>query len=207
MHTEMLVDAYMTMFEAGRITNTRKGIDKGVGMFTFCAGSAELYDWARANADHLATGPADYTNNPALIAKNPNMVTVNSCVEADVLGQVTSETSGRRQISGSGGQLDFINGGYLSEGGQSFVCCTSTYKDKEGKVHSRIRLGLPQHSVVTDPRAEMHCLVTEWGVADLAGRSIWERAERIINVAHPDFREELFRGAEELGFRKRSNRK
>ncbi|SBV98578.1 Acetyl-CoA hydrolase/transferase [uncultured delta proteobacterium] len=207
MHTEMLVDAYMAMFEAGKITNTHKGIDKGVGMFTFCAGSAALYDWTRANKDRLATGAVNYTNNPAVIAQNPNMVTVNSCVEVDVLGQVTSETSGKRQISGSGGQLDFINGGYLSEGGQSFVCCTSTYKDKSGKAHSRIRLSLPQYSAVTDPRTEMHCLVTEWGVADLAGRSIWERAERIINVAHPDFREELFRGAEELGFWKRSRKK
>lgn len=207
MHTEMLVDAYMLMFEAGKITNTHKGVDKSMGMFTFCAGSADLYDWARMNANRLATGPSSYTNDPSLIARNPNMVTVNSCVEVDVLGQVTSETSGRRQISGTGGQLDFINGGYLSEGGQSFVCCTSTYKDKEGRAHSRIRLSLPQYSVVTDPRAEMHCLATEWGIADLAGRSIWERAERIINVAHPDFRDELFRGAEELGFWKRSNRK
>jgi len=207
MHTEMLVDAYMLMFEAGKITNTNKGVDKGVGMFTFCAGSAELYEWARNNTHRLATGPTDYTNDPSVIAKHPGMVAVNSCVEVDILGQVTSETSGKRQISGSGGQLDFLNGGYLSEGGQSYVCCTSTYTDKEGKPHSRIRPSLPQYSVVTDPRTEVHCVVTEWGVADLAGRSIWERAERLINIAHPDFREELFRRAEELGFWKRSNKK
>ena len=207
MHTEMLVDAYMLMTKAGKITNTRKGVDAGKSIFTFCAGSAELYQWARENTDLIATGPVDYTNNPANIAKNPNMVTVNSCVEFDVLGQVTSETSGRRQISGSGGQLDFVNGGYLSPGGQSFICCTSTYTDKEGKAHSRIKLNLPQYSVVTDPRTEVHCLATEWGIADLAGRSIWERAERIINIAHPDFREELFAGAEKLGFWKRSNKK
>ena len=197
----------MLMFEAGKITNTHKKIDPGLGLFTFCAGSADLYAWVRENAHKVASAPTNYTNDPAIIAKNPNMVTVNSCVEVDVLGQVTSETSGKRQISGSGGQLDFINGGYLSDGGQSFVCCTSTYTDKEGKAHSRIRLGLPQYSVVTDPRTEMHCLVTEWGIADLAGRSIWERTERIINVAHPDFRDELFRGAEALGFWKRSNKK
>ena len=207
MHTEMLVDAYMLMFEAGKITNTHKGVDKGVGMFTFCAGSAELYAWARENAKILATGPTNYTNDPALVAKHPNMVTVNSCVEIDLLGQITSETSGKRQISGSGGQLDFINGGYLSDGGQSFVCCTSTHTDKDGCAHSRIRLSLPQYSVVTDPRTEVHCVATEWGIADLAGRSIWERAERLINIAHPDFRDELFRGAEELGFWKRSSRK
>ncbi len=207
MHTEMLVDAYMLLFEAGKITNTHKGVDKGVGMFTFCAGSAELYGWAGENTDKLATGPVNYTNDPSLIARHPNFVAVNSCVEVDVLGQVTSETSGRRQISGSGGQLDFLNGGYLSDGGQSFVCCTSTYTDKEGRAHSRIRLNLPQYSVVTDPRTEVHCVVTEWGVADLAGRSIRERAERLINIAHPDFREELFRGAGELGFWKRSGKR
>ncbi|CAK7061044.1 MAG: Butyryl-CoA:acetate CoA-transferase [Desulfovibrio sp.] len=207
MHTEMLVDAYMLMTEAGKIDNSRKVLDKGRSVFTFCAGSAELYAWARENTHRLATGPTTYTNDPANIAKNPDMITVNSCVEFDVLGQVTSETSGRRQISGSGGQLDFVNGGYLSQGGQSFICCTSTYTDKAGQKHSRIKLNLPQYSVVTDPRTEVHCLVTEWGIADLAGRSIWERAERIINIAHPDFREELFTGAEELGFWKRSNKK
>ncbi len=207
MHTEMLVDAYMLLFEAGKITNTHKGADKGVGMFTFCAGGAELYAWARDNAGRLATSPSNYTNNPALIARNPRMVTVNSCVEVDVLGQITSETSGRRQISGTGGQLDFLNGGYLSDGGQSFVCCTSTYTDKDGHAHSRIRLSLPQYSAVTDPRTEVHCVVTEWGIADLTGRSIWERAERLIHIARPDFRDDLFRGAAELGFWKRSNKK
>ena len=207
MHTEMLVDAYMLMFEAGKITNIHKSYDKGFGICTFCAGSEELYAWTRENTRLVGTGPVNYTNDPANIARQPNMITVNSCIEVDVLGQVSSETSGKRQISGSGGQLDFLNGGYLSPGGQSFVCCTSTFTDKEGKAHSRIRLNLPQYSVVTDPRTEVHCVVTEWGIADLAGRSIWERAERLINIAHPDFREDLFRGAEELGFWKRSNKK
>lgn len=207
MHTEMLVDAYMLMIEAGKIDNTKKFLDPGKGLYTFCAGGEALYQWARENADILACGPSSYTNDPANIAKNPDMVTVNSCVEFDVLGQVAGETSGARQISGSGGQLDFVNGGYLSSGGQSFICCTSVYTDKAGEKHSRVTLNLPRHSVVTDPRSEVHCLVTEWGIADIAGRSIWERAERIINIAHPDFREELFKGAEKLGFWKRSNKK
>ncbi len=206
MHTEMLVDAYMAMTEAGRITNTRKGTDKGKSVFTFCAGSTDLYAWARDNA-MLATHPSSYTNDPAIIARNPDMVTINSCVECDLFGQVTSESSGRRQISGTGGQLDFLNGGYLSPNGQSFICCASTYTDKAGRTHSRIRPALPEYAAVTNPRSEAHCLVTEWGIADLAGRSIWERAERIIAVAHPDFRESLFADAEKLGFWKRSNRK
>lgn len=206
LHTEMLVDACMIMTEAGKITNTCKGMDRGRSMFTFCCGSRKLYDWVRDN-DALGTGPSNYINDPANIARNPDMVTVNSCVECDILGQITSETSGKRQISGTGGQLDFVTGGYLSPGGQSFVCCHSTYTGKDGAPQSRIRVSLPQHAVVTDPRTEVHCLVTEYGIADLAGRSIWERAERIINVAHPDFRDDLFREAETLGFWKRSNKK
>ncbi|WP_461211030.1 acetyl-CoA hydrolase/transferase family protein [Desulfocurvus sp. DL9XJH121] len=205
MHTEMLVDGYLAMARAGKLNNSRKAVDRGLGVFTFCAGSRELYDWVRDN-DTLASHPVDYTNDPLVIGRHPHMVSINSCVECDVLGQVTAETSGSRQISGTGGQLDFVSGGFLSPGGQSFVCCPSAYKDGRGQVHSRIRLALPQSAVVTDPRSEVHCLVTEWGVAELAGRSVWERAERIIGIAHPDFRERLFQGAEALGFWKRSNK-
>ena len=204
LHAEMLVDAYMALDKAGKITNRHKGTDKGKSMFTFCCGSQNLYDWARNN-DTLATGPSNYTNDPAVLAQNPNMVTINSCVECDILGQVTSECAGNRQISGTGGQLDFLTGGYLAPGGQSFICCNSTYTDKAGVKHSRIRLALPEFAAITNPRTLAHCIVTEWGIADLAGRSIWERAERLIAIAHPDFRDELARGAEKLGFLRRSN--
>ena len=207
MHTEMLVDAFMVMSEAGKINNKLKNIDRGKGVFSFCAGSKALYDWTRDNAA-LASMPIDYANDPCIMAKNNNLITINNCIEIDLLGQVTSETSGSRQISGTGGQLDFLTGGYLSSGGKSFICFTSTYTDKKtGTLRSRILTSLPTSAVVTNPRTQAHYFVTEWGIADLAGRSTWERAERLIAIAHPDFREELVRGAQELGIWRRSNKR
>jgi len=207
MHTEMLVDAYMIMAKAGKITNLSKNVDWGKGVFSFCAGSKELYDWVKGNTS-IASVPVNYANDPYVMAKNDNLVTINNCIEIDVLGQVTSETSGTRQISGTGGQLDFLTGGYLSNGGKSFICFTSTFTDKQtGQEQSRIRTNLPIGSVVTNPRTQAHYFVTEWGIADLAGRSTWERAERIINIAHPMFREELIQDAERLGIWRKSNKK
>lgn len=207
MHTEMLVDAYMMMTKAGKITNTAKKIDTGKGVFSFCAGSQELYDWVRDNP-MLASVPVNYANDPYIMSMNDQLITINNCVEIDIFGQVTSETSGSRQISGTGGQLDFLTGGYMSNGGKSFICFTSTFIDKRtGKMHSRIGTRLPENSVVTNPRTQAHYLVTEWGIADLAGRSTWERAERIINIAHPDFREALISGAERLGIWRKSNKR
>jgi butyryl-CoA:acetate CoA-transferase len=206
MHTEMLVDAFMTMDKAGKITNKLKNIDRGKGVFSFCAGSRDLYDWVRDNAS-LASVPIDYANDPYIMSQNDNLITINNCIEVDLLGQVTSETSGSRQISGTGGQLDFLTGGYLSKGGKSFICFTSTFFDKRnGELQSRILTSLPEHSVVTNPRSQAHYLVTEWGMADLAGRSTWERAERIINIAHPDFRETLIKGAESMGIWRKRNK-
>lgn len=206
-HTEMLVDAYKDLDLAGKITNRRKKIDTGLSVFSFCLGSSALYDWVRENSGRLASMPINYVNDPAVIAANDNVATINNCLELDLRGQVASESSGHREISGTGGQLDFLTGGYLAPHGNSFICLTSTYKDKaSGEIKSRIKPDLPQGSVVTNPRSQAHCLVTEWGVADLAGRSLWERAERIINIAHPDFREELIQAAEAFGLWRRSNR-
>jgi butyryl-CoA:acetate CoA-transferase len=206
MHTEMLVDAYMTMDRAGKLSNTAKNIDKRQGVFSFCAGSKSLYEWARDN-NSLASVPIDYSNAPHIMSQNDNLVTINNCIVVDIWGQVTSETSGSRQISGTGGQLDFLTGGYMSQGGKSFICFTSTFTDKRsGQMQSRVLMSLPEHSVVTNPRTQSHYLVTEWGIADLAGRSTWERAERIINIAHPSFRDELIQGAERLGIWRRSNK-
>ncbi len=206
MHTEMLVDAFMIMAKAGKLDNTRKNIDRGKGIFSFCAGSQALYDWAREN-DMLASVPIDYANDPHVMSRNDDLITINNCLEIDLLGQVTSETSGSRQISGTGGQLDFLTGGYLSKGGKSFICFTSTFTDKKtGRLQSRILACLPQNAVVTNPRSQSHCFVTEWGIADLAGRSTWERAERLINIAHPDFREALIQDADRLGIWRRSNK-
>lgn len=206
-HTEMLVDAYMIMTEAGKITNTHKAINRGKTVFTFCAGSKELYDWARNN-NGLAAYPVDYVNEPQIMSKNDNLMTINSCLEVDLTGQFNSESSGFRQISGTGGQIDFSTGSYLSNGGKGFICCNSTFTDKKtGKMQSRILPALAEGSIVTTPRSQAHNVVTEWGIADLAGRSLWERAERLINIAHPDFRDELVAEAEKRHIWRKANKK
>ncbi|NMC32325.1 MAG: butyryl-CoA:acetate CoA-transferase [Veillonellaceae bacterium] len=205
-HTEMLVDSYLTMYEAGRLTNRRKQIDRGKGVWAFCMGSRRLYEWIDHNP-FLASYPVDYTNDPRVIAQNDNFVSINGCLEVDLYGQVSSESSGVRQITGSGGQLDFVSGAYDSRGGKSFICFRSTYTDpKTGRLASRILPTLPQGSTVTTPRTQAHYFVTEWGKAKLAGCSTWERAERLIGIAHPDFRDDLIRQAEAMKIWRRTQK-
>jgi butyryl-CoA:acetate CoA-transferase len=207
MHTEMLVDAYLTMYKNGKLTNKQKQIDKGKGAWTFSAGTQELYDWVDYNPS-LAAYPVDYTNDPTVIGQFDNFISVNNCVEVDLFGQISSESSGTRQISGTGGQLDFVTGAYMSKGGKSFICFRSSFTNKTtGNVASRVVPVLPAGGIVTDPRAQVHYLVNEWGEVKLAGCSTWERAERIISIAHPDFREGLIKNAEQMKIWRRSNRK
>jgi len=203
--TEMLVDAYYHMYQAGKLTNKHKGIDAGKATYAFAAGSQFLYDWMDNNPS-LATYAVNYTNNPYNIAANDNAIAINNCVEVDLYGQISSESSGPRHISGTGGQLDFTTGAYMSKGGKAFICCTSSFTDKQGNLKSRIVPLLPQGSIVTVPRTQAHLIVTEYGIADLAGRNTWERAERLINIAHPDLRDELVKEAEKLGIWKKSNK-
>ncbi|MFA0887602.1 MAG: acetyl-CoA hydrolase/transferase family protein [Synergistales bacterium] len=205
MHTEMLVDAYLVMHRKGKLTNRRKAIDRFKGTWTFCVGTRDLYDWVNENPA-LASYPVDYTNDPHVMAQLDSLVSINGCIEADLYGQVCSECSGIRHISGTGGQLDFVTGAYLSPGGRSFICFPSTYTDKAGQIVSRILPAMREGSVVTDPRTQTHILVTEWGKADLAGRSTWEKAERIIGISHPNFREHLVQCAEEMGIWRKTNR-
>jgi butyryl-CoA:acetate CoA-transferase len=203
--TEMLVDAFYHMSMAGKLTNKYKGIDKGKATFAFAAGSQFLYDWLDNNPG-LATYPVNYTNDPFKIGANDNMVAINNCIEIDLFGQVSSESSGPRHISGTGGQLDFTTGAYMSNGGKAFICCTSSFKDKAGVLKSRIVPTMPAASIVTVPRTQGHIYVTEWGMADVAGRSTWERAERLINIAHPDLRDELVKDAEKMNIWRKANK-
>lgn len=195
MHTELCGNGYLEMYKAGKLTNKRKNIFPGKCVTGFIIGTRELYDWVDDNPI-ICGCPIGYVNDPAVIGQNDNVVSINACVNIDLYGQVNSESSGIRQISGSGGQLDFVEGAIRSKGGKSFLCMSSTFTDKQGVLHSRI---LPKFNgeIVTTPRSLSCYIATEYGVECLAGQSTWQRAEKLISLAHPDFREELIRKAEE----------
>jgi len=204
MHTELCSDAYLSLYKAGKLTNRRKSIDKGKGVFGCAVGSSELYEWLDDNHG-IAAYPLEYVNRPSVIAQIDNMVSINSCVSVDLYGQVAAESSGSRQISGTGGQLDFLIGASASRGGKAFICMSSVYKDKKGIYHSRIR---PQFDgdIITSPRSQVYFLATEYGAINLEGRSTWERAEALISIAHPDFREELIQEAQKRKIWRQSNK-
>ena len=195
MHTELCSDGYLAMFRAGKLTNRRKPLHTGKGVYGLAVGSEELYDWLNDNPGLMAM-PLSYVNDPYVIAQNDGMISINGCLNADLYGQVASESAGTRQISGTGGQLDFVTGATLSRGGKAFLCMSSTFRDKAGILHSRV---LPHFGgdIITTPRSQAYYVVTEYGAANLAGRSTWERADAMISIAHPDFRDELIRAAEQ----------
>jgi acyl-CoA hydrolase len=152
------------------------------------------------------SAPVDYTNDIRVISSIDNFISINNAIDIDLFGQVNAESSGTRHISGAGGQQDFVLGAYLSNGGKSFICLSSTYKDKSGNIQSRIRPTLESGSIVTDTRANVSNVVTEYGMVNLKGMTTWERAEALISIAHPDFREQLIADAEKLNIWRRSNR-
>lgn len=204
-HTEMLCDAYVDMYEAGRITGAKKGIDKYKMVYTFAMGSKKLYDFLDQNPV-CASYSANYTNDPRMIGMNDKVIGLNNALEVDLFSQVASESTGCRQISGTGGQLDFILGAFYSHGGKGFICISSTFTDKQGKVRSRIKPTLSPGTIVTLPRSLTHYVVTEYGIAQMKGKSTWQRAEVLINIAHPDFRDELIKEADAMKIWVRSNR-
>lgn len=204
-HTEMYVDAFVDIAMAGKITGACKNIDKGRQVYAFGAGTKKLYDYLDNNPECM-TAPVDYTNGIYNIAALDNFMSINNAVDIDLYGQVSSETSGIKHISGAGGQLDFVLGAYLSKGGKSFICASSTFKGKDGKMASRIVPTLNPGSVVTDTRANTMYVVTEYGKVNLKGMSTWERAEALISIAHPDFRDQLIKDAENQKIWRRSNK-
>ena len=206
-HTEMLVDAFYLMWKEGRLTNKVKNLDRDKGVFAFALGSQDLYDWVDDNPA-LATYPIDYVNDPAVIGQIDNFISINSCIQVDLFGQVSAESMGTHQISGSGGQLDFTDGAYRSHGGKSIIAMHSTHFDKKsGKAVSTIVPTLLQGTIVTDPRSQTHYIATEYGMVNLMGKSTWERAEALISIAHPDFRDDLIKAAEDMKIWRYSNRK
>ncbi len=154
----------------------------------------------------IATYPVDYVNNPNIIAQISNMISINGCLEADFYGQVASEMQGSRQITGTGGQWDFVLGAYHSRGGKSFLCMSSTYKDKAGNLQSKIKPFLTPGAACTISRQMTHYIVTEYGKALMKCQSVWKRTENIIDIAHPQFRDDLIKEAQKLGFWKRTNK-
>lgn len=204
-HTEMYVDAFVDIYNAGRITGARKSLDRFRQAFAFGAGTTKLYEFVNNNPG-VASYPVDYTNHPSQVAKLENFISINNAIECDLFGQVCAESAGTRHISGTGGQLDFVQGAYDSPGGKSIICMSSTF-GKADNLKSRIKPILTPGAIVTDPRMATHIIITEYGKAELKGLSTWQRAEALINIAHPDFRDELIAEAEKMGIWRRSNKR
>ena len=204
MHTELCSDAYFELYDTGKITNRRKTLFPGKGLTGIVFGSKHLYEWVDRNPEILVA-PLSYVNAPEHISQLENMVSINNCISVDLYGQVNAESSGFRQISGTGGQLDYLTGATMAKGGKSFICLKSTYTYKNGERISNIK---PYFSgdIITDPRSQTHFLVTEFGAVNLVGLSTWERAEKIISIAHPDFRDELIEAAQKQNIWRRSNK-
>lgn len=208
-HTEMMMDSFMTLYLAGKVTGRRKTLNKGKMVYTFAMGSTALYDFLDRNEAALKF-PSSYTNDPAVIGRNDKVFAVNNGLHVDLWSQISSESVGPRQISGVGGQWDFIYGAYRSEGGKGFVCMNSTAKrkDKDGNVRleSRIVGNFEPGTNVSVPRHFTHYVVTEYGCRNMKGLSTWERADAVISLAHPDFREGLIQEAQSFGIWRQSNK-
>ena len=203
--SEMFCDAFVKMYEAGKVTNAKKAYDINKSSYSFCLGMQETYDFLDDNPRCASTNVL-HTNDPARVAMHDNVIAINNILEVDLLSQVCSESFGLRQISGTGGQLDFVIGAFHSKGGKGYLAFSSTFKDKEGNVHSRVRPLLTPGAVVTVPRTQVQYLVTEYGKVNLKAMSTWGRAAELIKIAHPDFREDLIKNAQDLNIWRRSNK-
>lgn len=194
-HTEMFVDSLMKLYQAGKVTGAHKTLDRYQMAYCFAAGSSELYAFLDRNPACFA-GPVDYTNLPHRIMQNERMVAICNAAQIDLTGQVCAESAGVRQISGTGGQLQFMRGAYASHGGKAFLCLASTY-EREGRRESRIVPRIADSNIITTPRTDVMYVVTEYGITNLKGKSVPERVRALIALAHPDFREDLERTARE----------
>ena len=201
-HTEMLTDGIVDLYRAGVVTGSMKSIHPGKIVCSFGLGSKSTYDTIHNNPD-ISSQTVDMTNLPHLIIQNDRLTAINNTTQMDLQGQAASESNGHRHISGSGGQLQFVRAAYASKGGKSFVCMSSTY-ERNGERRSRVVLNLSPGNIVTAPRSDMMYVVTEFGVVNLKGKSVPERAKAMISLAHPDFRDDLARDARANGLLPRS---
>jgi acyl-CoA hydrolase len=197
-HSEMFTSGLMHLFEAGKVSN-RKGQHEGYAVCTFAGGTSALYDWLEENP-RVRFLPVDFVNEPGIIARNRRMISINGAISVDLAGQVTADTVPGRQHSGAGGHEDFVNGASMSAGGHSLVCLPSTAR-ANGRTVSRVAASLAAGGIVTTPRHQVDVIVTEYGAAELAGRSVAERAAALAEIAHPDFRDELREEAKRIARR------
>lgn len=198
-HSEMLGDGVVKLYEAGAIDNSMKGIDKGKFVFNFVMGSSELYKFCDKNPACLLKS-VDYVNHPQVIAQNPNMVSINGGLGVDLYGQIASDTIGYKQFSGVGGQVDFIRGAAMCTGGngRAIIAMPSVAKKKDGSMVSKITPSLGEGQVVTTSRHDTDYVVTEYGIAKLKGKTVKDRARALISIAHPEFRDELKESFEKM---------
>ncbi len=208
-HTEMFVDAFVKMIASGKMNGSRKNIDHDLCAYTFALGSKTMYDFMDDNPGLIAY-PVDYTNNESVISEIDNFVSVNNALQVDLFSQVNAESlvinGVPQQISGNGGMLDFVMGSFRSHRGRSFICLSSTYKDSEGKIQSRIVPSFEPGTIVTVPRQAVDFIVTEFGAVRLAACPTWMRAEKLISIAHPDYRDNLIKSAEKMNIWRRTNK-
>lgn len=196
-HTEMFTESMVDLIEAGVVTGRKKSLNPGKAVHCFALGTKKLYQFMNHNTI-LAGFPVDYTNNPHIIAQNKKQIAINSALKVDLAGQVCSDAAGYRQISGTGGQLDFTRGAYMSPGGKAFICLHSTHRGTDGKLKSNIVPALEPGDIVTVPRTDVSLIVTEFGVVNLKSKTTWQRAKLLISIAHPDFRGELEEAARRM---------
>jgi butyryl-CoA:acetate CoA-transferase len=205
-HTEMFVDAYVDMIEAGRMNGANKTFDRNRVAYTFAIGSRRMYDFMHKNPA-VVSYPVTYINDPRVISQHDNFISINNALQVDLYSQVNAESNGYSQISGNGGMWDFVLGSQWSKNGKSFICLASTYTGSDGQVQSRIVPTFKPGSITTIPRQMVDYLVTEYGMARMHGLPTWQRAEAIIGLAHPDFRDNLTQAAQAQGIWRQSNKK
>ena len=196
-HTEMISDSIMELAKKGVITGNKKTLHPGQIVCSLPLGTRSLYDWIDHNPT-IAFHPISYVNDPNVIAKNDNLVSVMNALIVDLSGQVGSESIGFNQYSNTGGQVEFVRGAFLAKNGKSYIALNSTTETKKGLI-SRIVSSFPPGQVVTTPRTDVDSLVTEYGIAELRGKSIPDRVKAMINIAHPQFRDELTSEAKKAG--------
>ncbi len=196
-HTGTISDAFLALYKAGKLTNRCKEVDCGFSTWNLAMGSQELYQWLDEEPGLFRPADVDYVHSPERISRMKNVISINGGVELDLMGQENAESAGSRQLSGTGGQLDFLEGAFRSQGGKGFICLASTHTKKDGSLKSNIVPFIPGGSTVSAPRTMIQYVATEYGIANLTGLSLRERAEAMISIAHPDFRDELSRYARE----------